>query len=376
MPPITLFRSAAAQSTLHAALADPTSPARATLDSLNGNCFIADTDLNLVYMNRKASETVKELAPAVRSAFNMSLDQLLNGSIHRFHKDPARIDRILADRSALPRTAVFSFGGMTLRTHINAIDDQAGTRHGFVVMWDNVSGRNASAMHAFGDVQQATGRIQGISEHLLDVAGDTSAQADTAAAATEELRAAVAEIARSSAHVADQVREAMAASSEGVRKMEELQKSSEEIGDFLRLITGIAEQTKMLALNATIEAARAGAAGRGFAVVADEVKQLAGATSASITDIESRIAAIQRSAAEGVTTLASITSLVDKINESQDTVAAAIEEQSAVTSEIAQAIALIAQGAKDTVDQSNLLPDAVSSVTSETTTLHEIIINS
>ncbi|WP_380169265.1 methyl-accepting chemotaxis protein [Jannaschia sp. R86511] len=367
------FRPSTKQTDLNTTLADPTHPLRAALDSLHGNCFIADMSLTLVYMNRSARSTVQELAGAVRSAFGMSLDQLLGGSIHRFHKDPARIDRILADPAQLPREAIFGFGGRTLKTQINAITDDAGHRIGFIVLWDDVTARNASADGAFADVKEATDRIELIGGRLLDVAAETSQQADSAAAATEEMRAAVGSISQSSVHVGSQVHDAMAATAEGVQRMEDLQRSSQEIGDFLRLITTVADQTKLLALNATIEAARAGEAGRGFAVVADEVKQLAGTTSSSIGDIESRIDAIQRAAGEAVATLSRISALVDGISESQDTVAAAIEEQSAVTSEIAQSIAHIASGAKETVEQAELLPDASGSVTAETGVLHQII---
>ncbi|HET9658445.1 MAG TPA: methyl-accepting chemotaxis protein [Kineosporiaceae bacterium] len=357
-------------------LADGRNPLRATLNSLNANCFIADLQLNLVFMNAKAARTAQQLAPAVRSAFGLSIDQLLGGSIHRFHHDPARVERILADAAALPREATFSFGGITLRTLINAITDAEGVRHGYVVVWDNVSERNAAADSAVRRVQQATEVLSGITERIAGTAGSASTQADQAETATSELRVAISEIARSSAEALAQVRDTVEATQEGVSKLRDLQRSSTEIGDFLRLITGVAEQTKMLALNATIEAARAGEAGKGFAVVADEVKQLAGTTSASISDIEARIEAIQRAANEGVSSLARIESLIEHVSESQNTVAAAIEEQSAVTSQIAEAITAMANGARDTAQQSSQIASSMSDMATQADELHRIIIES
>ena len=360
--------------TLGELLADGCHPLTAALESLNGNCFIADEKLNLIWMNRNARGTVGTLASAMRSAFNVSLEDVLGGSIHRFHKDPARIERILNEPGALPRDAVFSFGGITLRTQINAITDSAGARQGYVVLWDNVSERNSDADTAYRHVERSCADVRGVVDAMLTVAGGTSEQAETAAAATEELRAAVGEIARSSSASSTQTRNAVIATAEGVAKLRDLQRSSTEIGDFLRLITGVAEQTKMLALNATIEAARAGEAGKGFAVVADEVKQLAGTTSASIGDIEARIEAIQRAAGESVAALERIEELIGGISEAQDTVAAAIEEQSAVTSELASAVSEISIGARSTADQGESSSRALDEVARLTATMHTLIL--
>ncbi|MFN8076694.1 MAG: methyl-accepting chemotaxis protein [Kineosporiaceae bacterium] len=358
-------RRAVVQADLAAMLADADNPLTAVLASLHGNCFIADNDLRLIWMNDGARETMAKVSGDVHKAFGVSMHDMLGESIHRFHKDPRRIDALLADPASLPRTARFAFGKVTLDTKINAIVDGAGRRLGFVVLWQNVSSQVADYQH-FSDTME---RLSMATAEIAGGIGDSRDQADAASSATQELRSAVSEIARSSSEATQRVREAVDATHLGVERLRDLQRSSNEIGDFLRLITGVAEQTKMLALNATIAAARAGAAGKGFAVVADEVKQLAGTTSASISDIESRIEAIQTAAQAGVAALAEIEALVSRISESQETVAAAIEEQSAVTSELAAAIASIADGTRDTSDRTMVIAESVDDVLSRASAL-------
>ncbi|WP_414647603.1 methyl-accepting chemotaxis protein [Cellulomonas sp.] len=110
-----------------------------------------------------------------------------------------------------------------------------------------------------------------------------------------------------------------------------LGQSSAEIGQVVTVIQGIAAQTNLLALNATIEAARAGEAGRGFAVVAHEVKELANETAAATTQVGDKVRTIQHQVDGVIASLAQIGGVVERINETQQTIGGVLTEQVAVT---------------------------------------------
>jgi methyl-accepting chemotaxis protein len=123
--------------------------------------------------------------------------------------------------------------------------------------------------------------------------------------------------------------------------------AAQKIGDVVGMINAIAGQTNLLALNATIEAARAGDAGRGFAVVAGEVKELAAETGRATEDIGRRIEAIQADTAAAVAAIAQISEVIGSINDSQTTIASAVEEQTATTNEMGRSVTEAATGAHE-----------------------------
>lgn len=185
---------------------------------------------------------------------------------------------------------------------------------------------SSEATEAAGAAQQASGNVQ------------------TVAAATEELAASIREIATQverSRSVADRAEEEVRTSTDLMRT---LSGNVGGIGEIVSLIKEIAAQTNLLALNATIEAARAGESGKGFAVVASEVKGLASQTARATEDITNRIVSVQAGTESAATAIGSIAGVVAGMTEISAAVAAAVQQQSGATNEIARNVEQAAAG--------------------------------
>lgn len=167
------------------------------------------------------------------------------------------------------------------------------------------------------------------------------------ATAAEEMSASVQEIAKNASEAAQVGASAVGVASSTNDTVSKLGESSVEIGEVIKVITSIAEQTNLLALNATIEAARAGEAGKGFAVVANEVKELAKQTAAATEDISTKIEAIQTDASGAVSAIGDISEIIRRINDIQNEIASAVDEQSATTNEIARNVSEASRGSSE-----------------------------
>jgi len=185
-------------------------------------------------------------------------------------------------------------------------------------------------------------------------AAATAAAAEEATTNVENLAAAAEEIALSVDHISVQVRDSAAVARQAAGDarvvtgvVESLAISVGQIGDISELIRGIAAQTNLLALNATIEAARAGEAGRGFAVVAQEVKNLAAQTGKATENIAHQISSIEKTTSRAVEAMNAITKTIARLDEIAGTVAGAVEQQGAVTQDIAQSANAVAQGTRE-----------------------------
>jgi methyl-accepting chemotaxis protein len=123
----------------------------------------------------------------------------------------------------------------------------------------------------------------------------------------------------------------------------QLGESSIEIGKVVKVITSIA-QTNLLALNATIEAARAGEAGKGSAVVANEVKELAKETARATEEIRRKIENIQLNTKCAVQAIGAVGSIIATVNDISNSIASAVEEQTATANEIGRNVHEAARG--------------------------------
>lgn len=474
---------------------------RAALDSLQANVFLADPRFNIIYINDAARATLRQIEGVLLKSFGVRIDDIVGGSIHRFHKDPRKIEQILQDPKALPHETTFSFGSTTLNAKVNGISGPDQQILGYIVNWDDVTYRlkteldSAGQIAAIGKVQAViefeldgtiisanenflglmeytldelkgrhhkmfveagyadsneyrkfwadlaagrpqTGRfrrmtkyhkevwIQGsyfpildslgkpfkvvkyatdvtsihtvessleqtsqtlasaaqeliaVSQQMAANAEETATQANVSSAAAsqvsqniatvssgaEEMMVSIKEIAKSAHEAARVATSAVKVAEKTNATVAKLGDSSKEIGKVVKVITSIAQQTNLLALNATIEAARAGEAGKGFAVVANEVKELAKQTARATEDISSRIEAIQTDTKGAVTAIEQISLIINQINDIQNTIASAVEEQTATTGEISRNVTEAAKGSSEIAENVTGVAQAARSV--------------
>jgi methyl-accepting chemotaxis protein len=245
----------------------------------------------------------------------------------------ARVDETRADEIGRLGAAFNRFAAKVAET-VSGIGRASGSLVELSAGMSGVSGRLT------GSVEQTSAQAQQVSA----VAEQVSRNVQTVAAGAEEMGVSIREIASHATQAARIAGEAVSVAQSTKQTVAKLGDSSRAIGEVVRVITGIAEQTNLLALNATIEAARAGEAGKGFAVVATEVKDLAQETAKATEDITRRIGAIQGDTDSAVAAIARIDEVVTRISDYQTTIASAVEEQTATTSEMSRGVTEAAQG--------------------------------
>jgi methyl-accepting chemotaxis protein len=218
---------------------------------------------------------------------------------------------------------------------------------------------------AVGEVAAGTDRMASNAVLMSDSAlllgknsSSVSAAAEQALSSTQTVAKASTQLTASIAAIASQIDssrtltlEAVTASTQAQDIIAKLSEAAGKVGAVTNLISEIAGQTNLLALNATIEAARAGEAGRGFAVVAAEVKSLAEQTAKATSEIAQQITEIQDATRASVASIVDIGGVIRKVETVSSAVAAAIEQQSAITVEISRTVEETSLAAREVATQ-------------------------
>ena len=250
-----------------------------------------------------------------------------------------------------------------LRAHVDGdyAGDHAAIKTSINTMVDGLRDAMQRIAVNAGSLGNSSEELTAISAQMASNADETAAQTGVVSAASEqvsrnltvvataseEMLASIREIAKSANSAAHMARSAVEFADSTNATVQRLGHASQEIGNVIKVITSIAEQTNLLALNATIEAARAGEAGKGFAVVANEVKELAKQTAQATEDISRRIEAVQEETAGAVSAIGQIVGTIRQIDDVSNTIASAVEEQTATTNEIGRNISEAARGAAE-----------------------------
>jgi methyl-accepting chemotaxis protein len=357
---------------------------KGALDNLTSNVMVADTNLNIIYMNN----TVREMMSAGQADFRRELpsfdaSRLMGANIDIFHRNAAH------QRSMIPAmtktfTGQFKLGGRTLRIVANPMLDGDGKRRGTVVEWSDrttevaveaeikalVDGANSGDLTQRMDMNGKSGVFaeigKGVNELTENMAvmvsqvkaastevsrgadeisqgnTDLSQRTEEQASSLEETASSMEQMTSTVKQNADNASKASdlataareladkggAVVSQAVRAMNEISQSSRKIVDIISVIDEIAFQTNLLALNAAVEAARAGEQGRGFAVVASEVRNLAGRSSTAAKEIKGLIQDSVKRVEEG-------SSLVTQSGQTLDQIVLSVKKVSDIISEIA-----------------------------------------
>ncbi|MEO5365251.1 MAG: methyl-accepting chemotaxis protein [Magnetococcus sp. WYHC-3] len=219
----------------------------------------------------------------------------------------------------------------------------------------NVSTVAAAAEQMSANVADVNSNLNQVSDEMASVGG-----------AVAELNASLDVVRRRCQAANSESTQANKRTAGAVDIMGKLSASAQEINKVVGVINSIAEQTNMLALNAAIEAAGAGEAGKGFAVVANEVKDLARQTGEATRMIATQIDAIRKQSAEAAREVNEITAGIQRIDQANEEITQAVEEQAASVANIRRSVEGVSQATTSVTRNANELALAAQEVARST----------
>ncbi|OED50176.1 chemotaxis protein [Rhodobacteraceae bacterium (ex Bugula neritina AB1)] len=321
---------------------------------------VAEGDLGLKVADRMRSDEFGQIAKDIDAVSGRVVDALAEQNVLREEGEKV-IDRL---RAALQRLARGDFSDQIKEPFTGDYDP---LRVNYNETVDKLN-------ELIAQVVQAGGRIQRQSEEIGSGSEDLSARTESQAATLEQTAAALEQMTasvNSSASNAQEVQGAVESARADVERsgevvegaiaaMNEIENSSNQIGQIIGVIDDIAFQTNLLALNAGVEAARAGEVGRGFAVVASEVRALAQRSSDAAMEIKTLISASSSHVQDGV-------HKVDGAGKALDTVVSQVSRITELVAGISQQSAEQAQG----LNEINIGVSQLDSVTQQNASMVE-----
>jgi methyl-accepting chemotaxis protein len=287
------------------------------------------------------------------------LDRIVARITHRHSELRERLDGIVAAIGAMGDSVQMS-ASYAAETHEHAQRLTRAAEQGASVarelvhasgevyeIGSGVAATSVELSENIASVNTTSSQMSSSLRQLASASDQVSASVNAVATAVKEMSASLTEVATNSGQAAGIAQDASQGAQRAAATMDNLGRSAKAIGKVVEMIKSIASQTNLLALNATIEAASAGDAGKGFAVVANEVKELAKQTAAATEDIRERVEEMQDNTTQAVHVIQDIVGHIERLNSISGVIAAAVEEQTATTTEMARHLATTARGAEE-----------------------------